>query len=725
MPIKTATATQKAESASSEAGRRRILEDFAESSQGWFWETDTDHRFTYLSRSVRDRIGLSPKWHHGKKRAEVAVPGLPSPEAWQRHQDDLQAHRPFTDFRFKRRTANGDVWLSSSGAPLFDGQGKFLGYRGIERDVTSEVDLRKSLQRLETAIKQSGQIFVLWDPQDRLVICNDQFREIHEAVGQTTVPGTLFRDHLKAALRAGLYKDAIGRERLWYRERLRRHKNPSGPFPERYQNGQWVQVLEQRLPNGSLLTVSTDITIQKEFETELEQRFAELTKTKERMKKQSVQLEKMTQDLAQERNRAEASMRSKSQFLAIMSHEIRTPMNGILGTLDLLADEGLSPDHLKLMQLARESAQNLLSLFNDILDYSKLESSAIRLEDISFSPTSIVGNAVSLLQTRITQKGLSVVTEVAPDMPQWIIADPVRLRQILFNLVGNAIKFTHQGRITIRARHEELAAGEMRVRFEIEDTGIGIAQEHKDKLFSRFTQADSSASRRFGGTGLGLAICKQLVKLMGGEIGVDSALGQGSTFWFTFSCRAGEDPGEVQIDDDVDPGPLARRRLQVLVAEDNEINQQVITAMLRKLNYKVDIAANGLEAVESFRRRPYDLVLMDVQMPEMDGLGATRIIRNLGGKISSVPIIAVTANAMAGDREAYLAAGMNDYVSKPIAPKALFSAIARQIPAHHRHDAMPERKDGQRRSPATEGEDTGVFDALLGKLDNFDAGAGC
>ena len=431
-------------------------------------------------------LAFPPEWHYGQSHAEVAVPGSPSSDAWRRHLSDLRQHRPFTDFRFKRQTADGVVWLSQSGAPVFDGQGRFLGYRGIERDVTAEVDLRQSLRRLETAINQSGQVFALWDPQDRLVICDDQFRQVNEAVLETTVPGTLFRDHLKAALRAGLFLDAAGRERSWYRERLRRHKNPGGAFSERRQNGRWIQNLEQKLPDGSVLMVATDFTAQKKVEKELEQRVAELKETKERLRKQAIGLEKMTRDLAQERNRAEASMRSKSEFLATMSHEIRTPMNGILGILELLADEGLSSDHLKLMELARESAQNLLSLFNDILDYSKLEASSVRLEPISFSLSSIINNVVSLLRARIAQKGLSVVTEVAPEMPEWIIADPVRLRQVLFNLIGNAIKFTHNGQIRIRARHQEMAGGERQVRFEIEDTGIGIADEHIEKLFNRF-----------------------------------------------------------------------------------------------------------------------------------------------------------------------------------------------------------------------------------------------
>jgi len=273
-------------------------------------------------------------------------------------------------------------------------------------------------------------------------------------------------------------------------------------------------------------------------------------------------------------------------------------------------------------------------------------------------------------------RGLTLTAELDPGLPPHLRGDPGRVRQVLFNLVSNAIKFTHQGGIVIRVGQRPLESGEVELRIEVADTGIGIAPELHPSLFGRFAQADSSTSRRYGGTGLGLAICRQLASLMGGDIGFDSEPGRGSRFWFTARCAVGTAPGPAPEDGEAWP-PLLHGGLKVLVAEDNQVNQLVIVTMLNRLGHQVDLAANGAEAVAAVERVPYDLVLMDVQMPEMDGPTATRAIRRLPGAASRVPIIALTANAMAGHREEYLAAGMNDYVSKPLKMRDLLAAMAR------------------------------------------------
>jgi len=432
----------------------------------------------------------------------------------------------------------------------------------------------------------------------------------------------------------------------------------------RHKDGHWVWlqtsgklVLENGVPVG-VIDVSRDVTERVAADTALREAKVE----------------------------AESANRAKAEFLANVSHEIRTPMNGVLGALHLLEREPISPEGRELMRQAQDGGRMLSQLLNDVLDFSKIEAGQLDLSPEPIDAGDTLRAVCALLEGQARAKGVDLSVEVTGD-DLWIEADPVRLRQAMFNLLGNAVKFTVIGQVVARLTVADAGDGLRHVRLEVEDTGIGLTPEARQGLFERFSQAEGDIARRFGGTGLGLAITQALARMMGGEIGFDSVEGEGSTFWLTFAAPAASAPAAVDEQDQLLDG------LNILLVEDNATNRLVARTLLTRLGARVEEAEDGVIGFNAARGGGFDLILMDVQMPHMDGIEATREIRGLKGPAGQIPIIGLTANVMVHQRAQYLAAGMNGVVAKPISPAALLGEIVRLLSAPE-PEAAPERLTG-------------------------------
>ncbi|MCG5241207.1 response regulator [Azospirillum doebereinerae] len=722
--------------------------------------------------------------------------------------------------------------------------------REVLRRERAEAELTLARQALGAAIDATPDGLVMYDAEDRLILCNQAYRDAHPLTAPLLVPGAA----LDAILRAGVLNGEFGRapsgdpgDEAWLRAETQRHRNPGPPFERELADGRWIRLAANRAANGALVVTRTDITRSKRSEEELQRQAADMCALAEG-------LDAAREDADLHRSTAEAATHAKSDFLAAMSHEIRTPMNGIMGMTELLFDTPLSDEQRQFAKAVRSSANALLTIVNDILDFSKLEAGKVAIEALPFDPADLVEGVVELLTPRARERDIEIGFFIDPLLRRTLIGDPTRIRQILVNLVGNAVKFTHEGSVTVELEALESGDGHLVMRTTVTDTGIGIPADALPSLFNKFQQVDGSITRKYGGTGLGLAICRQLSELMGGGILVESTVGLGSRFQVDLPLALGAEevsPADcplvgrraLVVDDlainrrvlssmleglgaqvvavegamdaldaldrasaagrlfdvalidhtmpvmsgeallaaiaerpelgglkrvlvtslgagqgaggrpdgladatltkplrltalatclsglfgltpDAPPAPpdpaqpaAQTRSGRILLAEDNRTNQLFATTLLRRLGYSVEVAEDGEQALALAAAGGIDLILMDVQMPGMDGLDAARAIRELDGPRASVPIVALTADAMPGTRDQCLAAGMNDYITKPIHRQALLAALDRWFPAADAASEPPVAELGAARHAWAAGVDEAIDETVLSDLE--------
>lgn len=547
----------------------------------------------------------------------------------------------------KNRKKNGDgYWVRATIMPVLGPDEKPIKYISIRTDITERKSVEEELDRqrslFEAVFRDIPDVLVLKDIDDRIVRCNPALKQVlgyeaDEIIGMSS--GEFYQHVIASPEDGGESKDFNVNDMSGRCEVTLRRKSGERFFAETF----CTPIRRQSEQVVGHLCVVRDVT---------ESKLAE-------------------EALIAARDAAHAANTVKSEFLAHMSHEIRTPMSGVLGMADILLDLNLSEEAKRRVFTIKDVTRSLVRIINDILDMSKLEAGKMEVEMTDFHLPSLIEECLAVFEEKRSgqrSQGLNLETQLSADFPHGVQSDPTRVRQVLLNLVGNAVKFSEQGSVTVEGSVIPAEDGQPFLRIAVRDTGIGIEPEALGKLFSEFTQADASISRRFEGTGLGLSICKRLVHLLGGEVGVESVVGEGSTFWFTLPLVLAE--SEVQAAKGMAQAKAVHYRaaqpLDVLVAEDNMVNQQIIGSIMNIFGHRATFVENGRQAVAAVTENDFDILLMDVRMPEMSGPDAASEIRRMGGKPGRIPIIALTADAMEENQRGYIQAGMNDCVTKPI-----------------------------------------------------------
>jgi PAS domain S-box-containing protein len=614
----------------------------------FYWEQDTKHRMSFISPApaFEALFGMKVSDVLGKRTLELPVVSY-DPAFGMRALQAASARQPYRDIVCSITHPDGrNRWVSVCGAPRFDDGGEFIGYHGSGVDITARKEAEAAAQlaqgRLHDAVACVTQPFVVYDAEDCAAAFNQAFTDLFRAVAMNSPVrnGLPFRTLAEWQLRMGFYADRPNDEPVDL-DRLIAHYRSEREHIFHLRDGRWMLVVHRVLPGGGRVGLWTDITATVNAQVE-----------------------------------ADLANKAKSIFLATISHEIRTPLNGVLGMARAMRFDELSREQRRRLDVVERSGEALLALLNDVLDISKIEAGKIDLERIDFDLGGVIRSVGDVFFAPATEKGLVVVPDIAA-ADGLFHGDPTRVGQIVSNLLSNAVKFTEKGRIDISARRTESG-----VRITVGDTGIGMSPETLARIFDKFSQGDSSTARRFGGTGLGLSICRELARLMGGSIEVESVPGQGSTFAVDLPLQY---VGPVQPAPDTrssDPATVLAgltENLRVLVAEDNEFNQCVLEALLSTVsNLELEFVANGALAIEAWEARNHDLIFMDIDMPVMDGVTATRQIRarEHETKRRRTPIVALTANAMSHQIAEYLAVGMDSHLTKPFEPGPLFAALA-------------------------------------------------